>query len=377
MSRAGRGQATNESVWEIPDWYRRVGLVSWFFIGIAASVTLVAMLIAATSEITAPLVLGAFLAVVFLPLADWLVRRGLSRVLAALMVLLGLVLLVASVTWVTGAALVDQADEVSANLDKAVQDIEGWLENAPIDEELVQQIRQTTADAGTLLNGGVASRFVSVLDSAFGFITGAILGTIVFYYLLKDGPALFARWLERADDDRARSIYREIGDRTVTNIQSYFRGRTAMALVNGATIGLAAVVLGIPAAGAIAVANVIGAYIPYLGAFIGGGFAVLMALGEGGIGLASIMLAITLVVNLLLENLLEPKLLGGSLDLHPLLILLATSLGGIIAGMIGLVLAAPALAITLDIKAELKATGFFDDVEPIGSVGAGDSAVSS
>ena len=73
------------------------------------------------------------------------------------------------------------------------------------------------------------------------------------------------------------------------------------------------------------------------------------------------MLAITLAVNLLLENLLEPVLLGGSLDLHPLLILLATSLGGIVASIIGLILAAPALVIAIDINAELRAAGFFDD----------------
>jgi predicted PurR-regulated permease PerM len=73
------------------------------------------------------------------------------------------------------------------------------------------------------------------------------------------------------------------------------------------------------------------------------------------------VLAITLAVNLLLENLLEPVLLGGSLDLHPLLILLATSLGGIVASIIGLILAAPALVIAIDINAELRAAGFFDD----------------
>ena len=87
----------------------------------------------------------------------------------------------------------------------------------------------------------------------------------------------------------------------------------------------------------------------------------LMALGEGGIALALIVLAISLSVNLLLENLLEPVLLGGSLNLHPLTILLVTSLGGIIAGMIGLILAAPVVAILVDIKRELKTAGFFDE----------------
>lgn len=64
-------------------------------------------------------------------------------------------------------------------------------------------------------------------------------------------------------------------------------------------------------------------------------------------------------MNLLLENVLEPVLLGGTLELHPLLILLATSLGGIVAGMIGRLLAAPGLAITVDVKEELTTAGLF------------------
>ena len=360
MSDRKQEHTASTSAWRIPDWYRRVGLVSWFFLGISAALALVAVLIAATSEITAPLVLGGFLAVVFLPIVDWLTGRGLSRSAAALVVLVGLATLAVAVGWGVGVALVDQADEVSANLDQAVLKIEEWLEHTPIDEEVVSQIRQTTGDLGPSLNGGLGERVVSILDSAFGFVTGAILGTIVFYYLLKDGHTLFANRLQREQDDRTRRVYTNVGARTVTDIRSYFRGRTAMAVVNGAAIGLAAVVLGIPAAGAIAVVNIIGGYIPYLGAFIGGAFAVLMALGEGGVSLAAIVLVITLAVNLLLENLLEPGLLGGSLDLHPLLILLATSLGGIIAGMIGLILAAPALAVALDVKDELTSAGFFD-----------------
>ena len=71
-----------------------------------------------------------------------------------------------------------------------------------------------------------------------------------------------------------------------------------MAVVNCAAIGLAAVVLGIPAAGAIAVVNIIGAYVPYP--------------------------------------------------------------GSIVVGMIGLILDAPALAVTLDVKDELTTAGFFD-----------------
>ena len=147
-------------------------------------------------------------------------------------------------------------------------------------------------------------------------------------------------------------------------MQSYFGGKTALALVNGVSIAIGVYFLGVPGALAIGVVNVIGAYIPYIGAFIGGAFAVLMALGDGGIGQALAAFAIVMVAQVVLENVLEPKLLGSSLNLHPLTILLATTLGGIVAGMIGLILAAPVLAIGLDLSRELRAVGFFDDDAP-------------
>jgi predicted PurR-regulated permease PerM len=354
-------QRPPSSRWRIPGWCRRVGLVSWLFLGIAAAIAVLSWVIAATSEITTPLILGAFLAVVFLPAVDWLAGYRLPRSLAALVVLIGLILLFIGVGWVATAALVDQSAVLSENLNNAVADIKSLLDDTPVNEELVDQIRETANDAGPAVAGGVGSSAVSLIDSAVGFVTGLILGTIVLYYLLKDLPRLGANFLEKQEDDGDRHVLERIGQRMVYDVQNYFRGRTAMAVVNGLAIGLAAVLLGVPAAGAIAVVNVIGAYIPYLGAFIGGAFAVLMGLGEGGIGLALIMLGITLAVNLLLENLLEPVLLGDSLDMHPLLVLLATTLGGIVAGMVGLILAAPLTAIAIDIHRVLKAAGFFDD----------------
>ena len=110
--------------------------------------------------------------------------------------------------------------------------------------------------------------------------------------------------------------------------------------------------------------NFIGTYIPFLGAFIGGAFAVLMALSEGGIGLALVALAVVLFTNAVLENVLEPRFLGSSLKLHPIVVLLSTVAGVVAAGMVGLVLAAPLTSIGINLFNELKASGFFRDGQP-------------
>lgn len=133
-----------------------------------------------------------------------------------------------------------------------------------------------------------------------------------------------------------------------------------MAVINGGAIGLVAAVIGVPMAFAITVVNFVGAYIPYLGAFVGGAFAFLLALSGGGLTDALVMVATALLVNLVLENALEPRLLGDQLDLHPLVVLVATVLGGLAAGMVGLILAAPLTAIGSNLYREMKGSGFFD-----------------
>ena len=102
---------------------------------------------------------------------------------------------------------------------------------------------------------------------------------------------------------------------------------------------------------------------PFLGAFIGGGFAVLMALSDGGLGLAIAALAIVLFTNIVLENVLEPRFLGASLELHPIIVLLSTVAGGALVGVLGLVLAAPLTSIGINLYHELARSGFFDDAD--------------
>ena len=343
----------------LPSWVARVGLFSWLFIGFVLAVGVLAVLSAILSAITVPVVLAACLAVVFAPAVTWLADHGLSRSLAAVAVLLGLVATVVLVVWITSAALVDQSEALSENLGKAVDDIKGWLASTPISADLADQAADTTADSGPALAGGLATGAVSVINSITGIVTGTVLAMIVLYYMLKDGPTHAVKRSGPTTD--AQTTRQRIADDAVKDLRGYFRGQTGIALMNGLVVGVAAALFGVPAAAAIGIVNFFGAYVPYLGAFFGGAFAVLMALGEGGLGLALVMLAVAIGVNLILENLLQPVLLGDSLNVAPLPILLATTLGGMVAGMIGLVLAAPLLAIAMDARRELKKSGFFDE----------------
>ena len=127
-------------------------------------------------------------------------------------------------------------------------------------------------------------------------------------------------------------------------------------------VGLAALLLGLPLVFTIMVVNFVGGYIPYIGAFLGGGLAVIVALGDGGLPDAVIMLIVVLASNLLLENFVEPKVMGRSLDMHPLVVLVVTALGGLLGGIVGLILAVPAYVLARDAISRFRSRGIAEIV---------------
>ena len=160
------------------------------------------------------------------------------------------------------------------------------------------------------------------------------------YYLLKDGTSLRRSVVAQIDPSIRDEVDSFISD-ACRILRSYGRGRTVMSAIVAVVVGLAALLLGLPLVFTIVVANFIGGYIPYIGAFLGGGLAVIVAWGDGGLGVAAVMLVVVLASNLLLENFVEPKVMGRTLDIHPLLVLVVTALGGFLFGIVGLILAVP------------------------------------
>ena len=181
------------------------------------------------------------------------------------------------------------------------------------------------------------------------------------YYLLKDGSTLRRSVVAKVDPSNRGEVDGFIGD-ACGILRDYGRGRTVMSAVVAVVVALAALLLGLPLVFTIFVVNFIGGYIPYIGAFLGGGLAVIIALGEGGVGTAAIMLVIVLASNLLLENFVEPKVMGRTLDIHPLVVLVVTALGGFLAGIVGLILAVPFTVIAGNAIGRLRARGFFGRV---------------
>jgi predicted PurR-regulated permease PerM len=171
------------------------------------------------------------------------------------------------------------------------------------------------------------------------------------FFLLKDGPSM-RRWVDR-HLAIPHGVAQVVTGGVIGSLRGYFRGVTLVAAFNGVVVGLGALLLGVPLAGTIAVVTLVTAYIPYIGAFVAGAFAVVIALGANGASTALIMPGIVILASGLLQNIVQPFAMGSALHLHPLAVLVITIGAGCIFGMLGLVLAAPLTSAAVHITRDL------------------------
>ncbi len=334
----------------------RLGVWAWSFVGFVVASIIVFVALAAVSEIVLPLTFAAVLAIIFKPLVRVLERHKVWPALAAGIVVLGLLVVVAGVIIATVRGVTQQADQISGVADKAVGKAADLTDALGVDQSSLDALRKAIDDAAPMITTGVLSGLVSGFGTVVAVVSGVILGALIMYYLLKDGTRLRRAVIGQVDPEFRSELDDFIGD-SCRVLRDYGRGRTVMSAIVAVAIGLVALLLGLPLVFTIIVVNFIGGYIPYIGAFLGGGLAVIIALGDGGVPEAAVMLVVVLAANLVLENFVEPKVMGRTLDIHPLVVLIVTALGGLLGGIVGPILAVPVTVIAADAIGRLRSRG--------------------
>jgi predicted PurR-regulated permease PerM len=311
----------------------QLGLAAWSVLGLVALTALLVWGLATVSSVALPLLFAAVLAVIFRPVAGRLERVGVPSPIAAGLVVLGLVAVIVGVVALTVLGIIDQSDRLMDELEAALVELD-------IDEDVIAEVQAAIEDADPAVTSGIVAAVMSGLSAAGAVLVGALLGTLIMYYLIKDGDDLRRAIVERTPADQRASLDEFISETSFV-LRRYWFGRSIVSAVVAAVVGIAALALGLPLAGTIVVVTFVGGFIPYIGAVVGGALAVVVALGSEGPVAAVVMLAVVLVANLLIENLVEPAVTGRTLSIHPLVVLLVTTLGGILGGLVGLVMAVP------------------------------------
>lgn len=340
------------TVFAAPRWLRDLGRTAWLLVGALLLLGGVIWLLGATYTIGGPMVAAGIVATVASPLVSAMQRHRVPRALGAVIVLLLVIAVVVAVVVVVLGGLRAQQADISGNMSAAVDRLGDWLSGLGVDDAGVtsaqSHVTTTTPDVISTLTKGVLGAIQGLASLAFA-LSFAMLGV---FFFLKDGPAL-RRWID-GHVGLPPKVAQTVSGGVLRSLRGYFLGVTIVAAFNGVVVGIGALILGVPLAGTIAIVTVITAYIPYIGAFVSGAFAVLIALGAEGTTKALIMLVIVILANGLLQNIFQPFAMGSALHLHPLAVLIVTISAGCLFGMIGLVLAAPLTSAAVHITQDLR-----------------------
>jgi predicted PurR-regulated permease PerM len=339
------------NVFSAPKWLRDAGLASWLLAGVALLIVGLTWLAATTAAIVDPVIVGLIVATVASPAVRWLSSHRVPRAAGAALLLLAVVAIVVVIVLLVIGGITSQLDEIKAQANAAAPKVQSWLRDLGLSHDGAKGAtdgvgRATSQGAPALIHGlvsGISSLAAAAIQLSF-------LGLAIFFFL-KDGPGM-RDWVER-HMGTPKPVASVITGGVMTSLRRYFLGVTLVAAFNGIVVGIAALLLDVPLAGTIAVVTFITAYIPYIGAFVSGAFAVILALGGKGTSTAVIMLVVVILANGLLQNIFQPVAFGATLKLNPLAVLIVTIGAGCLFGMIGMVLAAPLTSAARQISGKL------------------------
>ena len=318
-----------------------------------ASLIVVATGIWAARPILVPVLFAAFLAIISGPAMTWLIQRRVPRPAALLVVVLGIATIGVTVVIVIGQSLYsfrDNLETYKEPLQQKVAAITDGLTEAGIEvSESVRADNLNTDNAVDYLKtllGGLTNLFGKGLFVLFSFV-----------FIVLEATGFPDKVAAMPGDTSARL---ERWQKIITETRRYFALKTIISLVTGVTIGVMLVVLKVPYAPLWALMAFLFNFIPNIGSIIAAVPPIVVTFIVLDTSTLIWVIAIYLAVNLLVGNMIEPRIMGKGLGLSTLVVFLSLVVWGFVLGPVGMLLSVP---LTMIVKIVLTAS---DDTRWLG-----------
>ncbi|HEX5621784.1 MAG TPA: AI-2E family transporter [Solirubrobacteraceae bacterium] len=309
---------------------------------VLAGIVIVAMGAARLMLVVLPVIISILLTTLLLPLAHRLQRHrwrpapaALASVLLALLVFFGLWALIIP-------GVLSQSDDLFVNVQDGAKQAVGVLEPLGIGRGDVD--RAIDEGLKSVKGGAVANEVLTGAMLVTQWAAGVVLIVVLTFFFVKDGDSIW-NWLVELFYEERQDTIREAGSRSWAALSAYVQGVFLVATIDAVLIGAGLLILGVPVAMPLIVLTFLAAFFPIVGAFTAGAAAVLVALVANGLPTAIAILAIIVAVQQLEGNVFYPIVVGRKLALHPVGILLALAVGGVLGGVAGAFLAMPVVAV--------------------------------
>ncbi len=296
-----------------------------------------------------PYIAGAAIAYFLDPLADRLEKMGFSRVWATVVISLLTAMVFVLALLLILPLLIDQLIGLAKSAPDLVAQLQIWLaEKFPqifVADSMLRKglnaLQNVLKDQGVVLVNGVLNSSLAVFD----FLILLVVTPVVSFYLLLDWDRLVGKidtWLPREHANTIRVLARDID----SVLAGFVRGQLTVSTILGSFYAISLVLVGLQFGAVIGLLAGLISFIPFVGSIIGGGLSIGVALfqfWDNPIWIG-VVAAIFLIGQFVEGNILSPKLVGGSVGLHPVWLMFSLSAFGALLGFTGLLIAVPVSA---------------------------------
>ncbi len=218
--------------------------------------------------------------------------------------------------------------------------------------DLAPLVNQMLAAVQPLL-GRISGLLTSLATGAIELLAKLLLVLAVSYFLTLDFERLQGAW-ERFSVPGAEEDLRRLRQALARIWHAFLRGQLLVVLVTGVLMGSLMTALGVRFSLGLGLLGGLSKFVPIIGPFTAGAVAALVTLFQPSnwLGLTPLSHAIVVILAIIvldqsIDYLLLPRIMGSSLNLHPVLVIMGAIVGASLAGVIGLLLSAPATATLL------------------------------
>ncbi|OBA64372.1 AI-2E family transporter [Mycobacterium sp. 1100029.7] len=345
---------------------RKTAAWSWRLLVILAAAVSFFWVVAKLEVIVVPVLLALMMSALLVPVVDWLNRRGLPRGGAVALVLLGGFALLGGILTFVITQFVVGLPDLTEQVSRSIDTTRRWLIEGPAHLRSEQITNAGNAAIQALHNNQskLTSGALSTAATITEMLTAAVLVLFTLIFFLYGGRNIFS-YVTRLFPADVRDRVMEAGRAGYGSLIGYVRATFLVALTDAAGVGTGLAIMGVPLALPLASLVFLGAFIPLIGALISGLVAVVVALLAKGIVYALLTLGLLVVINQIESHLLQPLVMGRAVSIHPLGVVLAISTGGVLAGIVGALLAVPTVAFLNNALQVLLAKDPADEAEKL------------
>ena len=319
------------------------------------------------SQVTSPLLLGFALAYLLSPLCSMLerflgkiplfkqkekLRKNLGILLCYLLILVFLVFLgsllvsvfTKNIQLVQGEDFVKGLEGMLLLLKDFYDDLNRRILEIPIAGNNLQEGVQTFLAKLLSFVQNLGSNFLSSVGNMGGLIGNLLFGIIFSIYFLADGVKIALYWeriLRLLIGEKRVLAFRGFLKDADRAFSGYIRGQLIDGIIMAFLVSISLSLVGVRYALAIGILTGIGNLIPYVGPFVAYGTTVLVCTLYGDFSKLLPAVLVLFVIQTLDGNVINPRLLSNSIDIHPLLVIISLIIGGAVGGVLGIFLAAP------------------------------------